>query len=219
MKDQDKLVVITGSSGGLGRALADEFISAGWKVIGTGRSERSENLNSEVNYFQFDSSNSDACVKFWQQVKSEYPDANICLVNNAGGYLGGSLLDAKPEDFERQMQSNYFAAVYMTRSLVEIKDSARIINIISASALNPTANDSAYGSAKAAQKHFFQSLQKELKPEQYQISNLYPNSIATSGPDPKAIDSNELAEFVRQLAENDKSYYVRDISLYALTRN
>jgi NAD(P)-dependent dehydrogenase (short-subunit alcohol dehydrogenase family) len=216
MNSSDKLVVITGASGGLGRSLASEFVSAGWKVIGTGRSERPEQLDSEVAYFQFDSSNADACAAFWNQMKNENPNTAICLVNNAGGYIGGGLLETKPEDFARQMQSNYFSAVYMTHGLAESFDQARIINIISASALVAGgAKDSAYGASKAAEKHFFQSLQKEFKPEQYQITNLYPNSIATGGPDPKAIDPSDLAEVVRQLAENNKSYYLRDVSLYS----
>jgi NAD(P)-dependent dehydrogenase (short-subunit alcohol dehydrogenase family) len=215
MNSSDKLVVITGASGGLGRSLASEFVSAGWKVIGTSCSERPEQLDSEVAYFQFDSSDANACAAFWNQMKDENPGTAICLVNNAGGYIGGGLLELKPEDFGRQMQSNYFSAVYMTRGLAEAFDKARIVNVISASALAASAKDSAYGASKAAEKHFFQSLQKEFKPDQYQITNLYPNSIATGGPDPKAIDPSDLAEFVRQLAENNKSYYLRDVSLYS----
>ncbi len=73
---------------------------------------------------------------------------------------------------------------------------------------------SAYGAAKAAEMHFFQSLQEEYPPEQYQITNLYPSDIASHGPNPKAIDPYDLARFTRELAANDNSYYLRDASIY-----
>ena len=62
--------------------------------------------------------------------------------------------------------------------------------------------------------HFFQSLQEEFKPEQYQITNLYPSDIATHGTDPTVIDPNDLAIFMRQQAESAGTYYLRDVTMY-----
>jgi len=112
------------------------------------------------------------------------------------------------------MQSIYFSAVFMTRGLASVLPAARIINIISSSALAAHKNNSAYGAAKAAEMHFFQSLQEEYSPGQYQITNLYPKSIASHGPDPKAIDPADLARFVREQAENTTTYYLRDVTIY-----
>lgn len=92
-----KIAVITGASGGLGKALAKEFASKGWQVIGTGRSERPTDLSEEVTYKQFDASNAADCEVFWQKLQSEKPDAGICLVNNAGGYVSGGLIETTPE--------------------------------------------------------------------------------------------------------------------------
>ncbi len=213
-----KLAVITGTSRGLGLVLAGEFAANRWQVVGTGRSGQPASFPANVKYQQFDAGDAAACEAFWQEVFSEYPDTEVCLVNNAGGYVSGSLKDTKAEDYDQQMRSIYFTAVYMTRGLALVYSKARVINMISSSALAAHKNNSAYGAAKAAEMHFFQALQHEFKPEQYQITNLYPSDIASSGPNPNAIDPNHLAEFIRNLAESDMTYYLRDVTMYPRKR-
>ncbi|EDK72758.1 short-chain dehydrogenase/reductase SDR [candidate division TM7 genomosp. GTL1] len=213
MNSSQKLVIITGASGGLGLTLAQEFAGDTWQVIGTGRSEKPQGFPSTGEYHQFDASSANDAAAFWKLLGNKHPEAEICLVNNAGGYISGGLVEVAAEGYEKQMQSAYFTAVYMTRGLAEIYTTARIINIISSSALKPHKNNAAYGAAKAAEMHFFQSLQQEFSPAQYQIVNLYPKSIASHGPDPKAIDPRDLAKFIREQAQNESTYYLSDVTL------
>ena len=210
-----KIAVITGASGGLGKALTKEFTRKGWHAIGTGRSGQPADLPEGAIYKQFDASNAADCEAFWRQLQSEHPDAGICLVNNAGGYVSGGLTETTPEDYELQMRSSYFSSVYMMRGLAMAFSKARVINIVSSSALRAHKNDSAYGAAKTAQMHFFQSLQEELKPEQYQITNLYPDSISAKGPGNDAMTAEDLATFVHEQAENERTYYLKDVTIYS----
>ncbi|HET8671609.1 MAG TPA: SDR family NAD(P)-dependent oxidoreductase [Candidatus Saccharimonadales bacterium] len=210
----NKIVVITGASGGLGKSLVTEFAANAWRVIGTGRSEQPDDLPQGVLYKQFDASNATACELFWQQIKQQYPGTEVCLVNNADAYVSGGLTETKVEDYDQQMKSSYFTAVYMTRYLALNFPKARIINVISSSALAAHKNNSAYGAAKAATMHFFQSLQRELKPEQYQITNLYPFNIASHGPADNAMSPQDVSAFIREQAENDRTYYLRDVTIW-----
>jgi len=209
-----KVAVITGASRGFGLTLAREFAANGWKVIGTGRSERPSDFPEDGTYEQFDASDAAACADFWKSLQNSDPGTTLCLVNNAGGYVSGGLLEVKLEDYESQMKSCYFSSVYMTRGLVSVAAQARVINVISTSALAAHKNNSAYGAAKAAEMHFFQAVQQEFTPQQYRITNLYPSSIASQGPDPHAIQPADLAAFVRAQAELTTSYYLRDVTLY-----
>lgn len=209
-----RIAVITGASRGLGLTLTKVFAANGWQVIGTGRSEQPSDLPEGVTYHQFDASNAAEAEAFWKQLQDEQPDAEICLVNNAGGYVSGSLTETKPEDYEQQMQSCYFSSVYMTRGLALVYSKAKILNIVSSSALTAHKDNSAYGAAKAAQMHFFQSLQQEFKPEQYQITNLYPYNIASRGPANDAMTPEDLATFVREQAESSRTYYLRDVTIW-----
>lgn len=215
-----KTVVITGASQGLGLTLANEFTAKGWSVIGTGRSLRPDALDAKAKYQQLDSSDAAACEAFWQQFKSDNDESEVCLINNAGSYVAndGDLTTAKAEDFARQMQSVYFTAVYMTQGLVKNIPSARVFNIVSSSALLHDPNELAYGSAKDAERHFFQTLQDLYKPEQYQFTNLYPDYIASHGPNPKAMEASDLAQFIIELAESQASYYLRDVTVYPVKR-
>jgi len=214
MDRHQRIAVITGASQGLGRGTAGRFAQAGWEVHGTGRSERPKDLPEAVTYHRFDASNADACDQFWGELVARLGGAPVCLVNNAGGYVSGGLLDGEAPDYAAMMDSTYFTSVYMTRALAGHVPRARIINVISTSALAPHAANPAYGAAKAAQMHFFQSLQQEFTPAQYQITNLYPSDIASSGPNPKAMAARDVAEFIHGLAEAESSYYLRDVTLY-----
>jgi serine 3-dehydrogenase (NADP+) len=210
----NKVAVITGTSRGLGLALAKEFAAKGWHVIGTGRSPKPADMPQAAEYHQFDAASWAECEAFWQQVHQNHSGATLCLVNNAGGYVGGSLTETTPEAYGQQMQSAYFTSVYMTRGMALSFEKARIINIISAGALTAHKGDSAYGAAKAAQMHFFRALQEEYKADKYQITNIYPHSIASHGPAENAMAPDDLADFVRQQAENEKSYYIRDVTVW-----
>jgi NAD(P)-dependent dehydrogenase (short-subunit alcohol dehydrogenase family) len=211
-----KTAVITGASQGLGKIIVEAFLKSGWRVVGTGRSPRPDDLDPNIEYQQFDASDAEACAGFWDQLQAG--DAEVCLVNNAGSYTSGSLIETKPEDYEAQMRSNYFSAVYMTRGLAEHVATARVVNIISNSALAAHARNSAYGAAKAATMHFFQSLQQEFPPEKYQITNLYPSDIASHGAKPDAIDPDDLAGLIVELAESQASYYPTDMTIYPVKR-
>lgn len=210
-----KTVVVTGASHGLGQYTAELFLQAGWRVVGTGRSTRPDNLDDAIEYQQFDASDAEACANFWKQLQTK---DEICLVNNAGSFVSGGLLETQSEDYDEQMQSNYFSGVYMTHGLVENIAKAQIVNIISNSALVPNKATSAYGAAKAASRYFFQSLQKEFPAEKYQITNVYPSDIASQGPNPDAINPKDIANLIVELAESKTSYYPKDITLFPIKR-
>ncbi|HEU0266037.1 MAG TPA: SDR family oxidoreductase [Candidatus Saccharimonadaceae bacterium] len=208
-----KTVIITGTSRGLGLATANYFAQRDWHVIGTSRSPRASELDQAVDYHQLDGSDHDAVKTLWQSLK--LPTGDICLVNNAGGYAGGKLLKTQLDDYETQLRINYLTAVYMTREFIAHVKTARIINVISAAALNTHADDGAYGASKTAEMRFFHSLQKEYAHTQYCITNLYPSAIATYGPGDGAIKPDDLAEFIHYQATTPSSYYLADVTMYA----
>jgi 3-oxoacyl-[acyl-carrier protein] reductase len=210
-----KTAIVTGASQGLGNYIANTFSGAGWKVIGIGRSGRPNTLESAIQYEQFDASDSDVCTAFFEKHKSELSKDEVCLVNNAGSYVSGGIVETLAEEYRRQMDSNYFSAVNMTKGLVGTVSKAKIINVVSAGALTSYAKQSAYGAAKAAERHFFQSIQKELDRNKYQITNLYPGDIASHGPsEVAAIDPKDLANLITEIAESKRTYVITDVTLY-----
>jgi NAD(P)-dependent dehydrogenase (short-subunit alcohol dehydrogenase family) len=186
-------------------------------VIGTGRSLRTD---LPFRFECFDASVAVECERFWTAVVSEHPhewaEMDVCLVNNAGQYFRGSALDTSLQDYEDSIKANYLTGVLMTRSLLEVKDVARVINVLSTSALQAKNTNSAYGSAKAGLMQFFRSLQQEFDARKVRITNLYPSSIRTHGEseDVSAIEPEDLAALIAWHAESSESYYVAEASLY-----
>lgn len=214
-----KTVVISGASQGLGLVMANTFAQADWQTIATGRKPRPKQLRPNAKYVQLDSADTEAVTHFWRKLKAEVKDEPLALINNAGGYLGAKLIETKLADYQNQMNSIFFTSAFNTHQLILNFKRAKIFNIISASGVTPSKENSAYGAAKAAQQHFFQSLQKEFPPESYQICNIYPDKIATAGPDSTAMDPLDLARFILELAQSARSFYLREVFVYALTKN
>jgi 3-oxoacyl-[acyl-carrier protein] reductase len=210
--NEEKVVVITGAGRGLGLAIVKQFIGSDWKVVGTGLSEHSADYPESAVCHQFDASDAAASQTFWKSLKEQYPTAHLALINNAGGYTGGKVTELSPNDFVSQMRANYFAAVFMTKGLTEVVETARIITVVSDAAYTPRTNSSAYGASKAAEQYFLQTMQKELS-DRYQVTNIYPDSIATHGPDTKAINPDELAALIKDMTEFRASYYIKDVTV------
>ena len=216
-----KNVVITGATRGLGLALVREFVCAGWQTTGVGRSARPEEYPEGADFERFDASDIHACRHFWEKhvKRSEEGADGLALINNAGVYVPGGFLDPPAALFEESIRCNYLSAVNMTRTLFDIVTSARLVNIVSTSALQAKSTNSAYGSAKAGMAQFFRSLQQEFSPEQYRIINVYPGTIRThgEGPDVDAIEPEDLSMFVRELLAAGPSFYVAEATLMPKT--
>lgn len=208
-----RVVLVTGASRGLGLVIANQFTQGGdYRVIGVGRSERPSNLAEAVDYRSVDLADSQAVRLFWDEINLSSGD-EMTLINNAGGFQGGKAVESSSEDYELQMKINYFTGVNMTLELVKRFKSARLVNIISAAALKPGIGVSAYSASKAAARQFYQSLQDELDATKYKITNIYPDVIATAGPDYGGIDPGELSRFIYQQVSQPASYYNRDVTL------
>ncbi len=199
-----RIAVITGASGRLGGALVSAFSSEHWEVTGTSRS-------GAGTHTVLDPAILDQCREFWKTVDRT---ADVCLVNNAGNYYEGPFVEQPDDAAVESVRACYLTAVHMTKTLMEKFESARIINLVSDSALSPHAGNSTYGAAKAASAHFFGALQEEVTSADHQITNVFPGSIA---PDANTLEGHmnphELAAFVVSLANGGSSIYVKDITI------
>lgn len=213
--NQEKIAIITGISRGLGRVIANKFAENQYQVFGTGRSERPADLPENINYQSVDMSNFATVSELIENITKSHQNATFVLVNNAGGFVGGSLSDAHPEDYLSMINSCYIAAVNATKAFTANVDKGRIINVISAISEDHFKGVSAYGSAKAASKYFFQTIRKELDAKAFPITNLYPDMINSYGNNPKGINAGELAAIIFDNATTQKSYYIPEMTIFA----
>jgi 3-hydroxy acid dehydrogenase / malonic semialdehyde reductase len=201
-----KVVAITGATGNLGSHLVTSFSQSEWSVHAVGRSAAAEST-AAVTRHSFESSDLEACRSFWQSLELD-DSTSTCLVNNAGAYFSGPLLDQPASAIVDAITGCHFTAAHMTRALLEITTRARIVNIVSTSALVPYSSNSAYGAAKVAMAHFFSSLQEEYAGSELRVTNLYPGDLGAG-----AIEFEDLATYVESLASANTSIHIRDATL------
>lgn len=175
----NKTVIITGASSGIGKGLAKCMAEQhGCRVIGIGRNkEKMESLAGELKgsagnftYRLFDVSVKENWEQFAGDIKSENIKPDI-LINNAGILPKfDSFLSYPVEEVENIMQTNYFASVYSMHYLLPtILDSpcAAVINVASCAALCSFAGSSAYSASKMALKSLTESVREELRGKCY----------------------------------------------------
>jgi len=167
----EKVVIITGSSIGIGRSLAFEIGKKGAKIVLNARNEDRMNKTYEefkTNGFELTACSGDVskyedCVKIIEHTISTYGKIDI-LINNAGISAEGTLEETKPDVFKQIMEVNFLGSVYMTRAALPYIKQTRgsILFVGSLAGIHGLGNYSAYCSSKMALTAVVESLRKEV---------------------------------------------------------
>jgi len=161
-----KVVLVTGGSSGIGKAVAHKVATAGAITIIVARDKEKlaetrhefEADGLEVAAYSADISNYEECDDFVKQVIEEYGGVDI-VINNAGRSIRRAIENSfdRFHDFERCMQLNYFAAVRVAMGFLPgmlDKKRGHIINISSIGVLTNAPRFSAYVASKSALEAF-----------------------------------------------------------------
>lgn len=127
---QDKIIVITGGSDGIGKSAARQLSQQGAKVVIVGRSpEKTKNVATELGlaFFIADFARLDEVKKLGKALLAEYPRIDV-LINNAGGIFGER--EVTIDGYEKTMQVNHLAHFLLVEILRDrlIASRATIIN-------------------------------------------------------------------------------------------
>lgn len=178
-----KVIVISGGSDGIGKAIAKK-LSKDNKVIILARNQ--ERLNQAAEEIGCDKRVCD--VSDWQQVEQtiesiteEYGHINA-LVNNAGAWIEGPLEQNNPEEIEQTIKINVLGVIFLSKAVVPIMQTQKsgwIINIDSQAGIYAKAEKSVYHASKWAVTGFTKSLQQELRSLGIKVNALYPGKVDT----------------------------------------
>ncbi|KAA8922626.1 SDR family oxidoreductase [Thermoplasma sp.] len=186
-----KIVLVTGSSSGLGAAIAKYMARAGAKVAVHYHSgkDRADEIVNEIKKdggfamsFYGDVSKKDDVMKLFSEIDSSFGPIDI-LVNNAGIDGKRELVgDDVPEDWEKVIQVNLMGPYYCAREAVKRmkpRKSGVIINITSVHEYVPWSGYTAYSSAKAGLSMFTKALAQELSDYGIRVVAIAPGAIKT----------------------------------------
>ncbi len=182
-----KVVLITGGSSGLGRALAESFAKAGADVVVSARSaEVLENVAGQLRRFgtqvlavPADVTQQDQVDALVQRTIDHFGRLDV-LVNNVGRSARGAVLDVTPDDFEQLLNLNFLGAVRCTRAGAPylIRSRGHLVNIGSLSGKSASRYVGAYAVSKFALAAYTQQLRLELGPQEVHVLLVSPGPIA-----------------------------------------
>ncbi len=202
----DKVLVLTGSSGGVGRATAKYFFDCGASMALTYRSdEKIKALATELDpagerilLAHVDLTSSAACDSFAAQCRDRFGHADF-LVNNAAILRMGSVATMSDETWREVVAGNLDSVFYMCRAFLPIlRDGGAIVNIASTAAHRGAIDHSAYAATKAGVLTFSRSLARELAPR-IRCNGLSPGMVNTEM-------LGELPEDVLQVLRDESPY-------------
>ena len=181
----DKVVIVTGSSSGIGLEIGLAALETGAKVIFCSRNIENnipEKLSGRKNYFikNVDVGNEASVSNFFEYVEKEFGYVSI-LVNNAGFVNPMGLLDTTLENWNTTININLTGTFLCTKFAVRLMKNkgGKIINISSTAALTPRPGWSAYAAAKSGVISFSAAMAEELKDYSIKIFVFCPGRTAT----------------------------------------
>ena len=235
---QDKIVIITGASRGIGKATALLFGEKGARVVIAARSQDDlektasemikKNPKSEVLAVVSDVTQEKSIKNLVQQAIQKFGRIDI-LVNNAGIGINKPVAEFTTLDWDLTLNTNLKGPFLISREVLPIMIKQRegqIINISSGAGKNPIKNYAAYCASKFGLIGFSESLALEVRNYNIKVSVLLPGTTATHFGDKKreyvglrpknSLLPKEVAEAILTLATQEPQAWTSEMNLRPL---
>lgn len=196
--------VITGATRGIGKAIATLLAENGYDLAVCARNEAEmESLAAELSYtgvriftYRADLSIREQTYDFANAVKSVMPTVDV-LVNNAGLYRPGLVLDEADENFEYLLEINLMSPYYLGKffgKMMREQRSGRIFNICSVASKIIAAEAGGYSVTKSALLSLNNVWRMELAPYNVKVTAILPGSTLTSSWDGTTIPAERFVQ-------------------------
>ena len=186
----NKIALVTGSSRGIGRSIAETFARNGATVYAHARKpgsldqwgkELSASCSGSIRPIYFDVTDSQAVSAAFDTIGAQIKHLDV-LVNNAGAMPYETMQTITPSVMETIFQTNFFAVVEITRRAVELMtgdQGGSIINMTSTAAIYGAAGRPIYASSKGAIITLTQSCAQAYNPQRIRVNAIAPGFIDT----------------------------------------
>ena len=186
MEIKNKNVFITGSTRGIGLAIAHKFAQAGANIVLNGRSEISQDLVAKFKDYGIKVATISGDVSHFEDAKRMVDEATEALgsvdilVNNAGITNDKLMLKMTEEDFERVLKINLTGSFNMTKAVLKPMTKARqgaIINMSSVVGLAGNVGQANYAASKAGLIGFTKAVAREVAARNVRVNAIAPGFI------------------------------------------
>jgi len=222
-------VLVTGASRGIGAAVAEAFAARGDRVALVARSadalatvaERCRQWEGDAEPFVCDVTDAKA-VEAMAKAVGAWAGVPDVVVNNAGLFEPGGLLETSPEAFRRQLEVNVVSAFLVTRAFLGgmlDRGAGRILMMGSVASVRGYPGGTAYGAAKHALLGLARSLREETRGTGVSVTALLPGATRTASwdgtdlPDDRFIPPEDVARVAVEVASLSGRTVVEEVLL------
>jgi glucose 1-dehydrogenase len=176
-----KVVLITGAAGGIGRATVHLFAEKGWRVIGVDRALFGEDFPANGLFIQSDISHPESMDAIFRQV-SAFTETLDALVSNAAVQVEKSVIDTTVEEWDMVIANNLrpaFLLSKLTHPLFKMAGGGAIVNVSSVHAVQTSANIAAYAASKGGILALTRAVAIEFAKDNIRVNAILPGAVDT----------------------------------------
>ena len=179
-----KVIVITGGSEGLGKAIAKRLIKDNKIIIISNNEEKLKKTATEIqcDYVVCDVTNYKQIENAIDTILKKYINIDI-LINNAGVWLEGDLTENTFEKISNCIDVNTKGPIYMTKAVLPNmykNKSGLIINVCSQASFDNDDYSVVYNASKWAMRGFNRSIQRDISKKGVKVTGFYPGFMQTN---------------------------------------
>lgn len=185
---QRRVAIVTGASSGIGRALTERAVRAGWDVFAVGRrAERLDELGSRLEgalgrlaTLALDLRTPHAAERIVRGTLERFGRLDV-LVNNAGGVAVGPISQQSDDALREQMETHVIVPLELTREALPALRAAKghVVYVGSGVARIPVGTLGAYPPAKAAVRNMARIVRNELRSDGIAVTYVDPGAVAS----------------------------------------
>jgi NAD(P)-dependent dehydrogenase (short-subunit alcohol dehydrogenase family) len=179
----ERVAIVVGAGGELGRATAKVLAGAGYTVVGADRNEQGlKELPDGIGREVGDGTDPAAAKSLIDRIAAQAGPPQV-LVNTIGTFRLGEAVAATAEDLKVLMDVNLGAALWLSQAVepyMRQLGKGSIVHVSARPATDPTAGMAAYSLSKAALSHLIRILDVELRPHGIRVNAVAPQLINTA---------------------------------------
>jgi short-subunit dehydrogenase len=182
MKARQKTAFLTGASSGIGKAAALALIKAGYRVIGTSRTAKPNDVRDGIQMIALDVTSDPSVAAAVALAHAELGHIDL-LVNNAGFGVTGAAEESSVDQVRSLFETNFYGVVRVTNAVLPImrqQKAGRILNIGSVLGLMPAPYGAYYSASKFAIEGYSESLDHEVREFGVRVAIIEPGATRTS---------------------------------------
>lgn len=206
MTTENKVVLVTGATSGIGKATAELLASKGYRVFGTSRDPVGRTANG-LELLQLDVTSNESVTTCVAALSERTGGRIDVLHNNAGTGIIGAAEEITPAEAMRLFQINFFGVMRMTNAvlpLMRARKSGTIINMSSSGGVAALPFAALYCATKFALEGYTEALRHELRPFNIAAVIVAPGPVGTPAGEKAMRTENQIPEYAERRKKADE---------------